>query len=99
MGTRKAKATGRKRRPTASAEQRAAWDRAHAERTELINRPFIRTQEFGRSYLWAGTLIPREADLIKDNALGVQTQYNGRYAAADAPAEWDNIINSYEGGL
>ena len=86
----------RKRAPTD--EQKRQWDRAHAERQTLIARPFAQTQVHGRTYPWAGVLVPREAELIKDNALGMQTQYNGRYASAEVAAEWDNLVNSYEGG-
>jgi hypothetical protein len=52
--------------------------------------------ERGTSYPWSGVLVPREAELIKENALGVQTQYNGAYSG-DLAVDWDTVVNSYEG--
>lgn len=103
MGTsRKAKrapAKARSRKPRPTAAQRAEWDRAHAERQRLINAPFmsLRRVDRGSSYPWAGVLVPREAELIKDNAMGAQSQYNGVYSG-DLAVDWDTVVNSYEGG-
>lgn len=84
-----------------SDEQLQRWDRAHRDRVELINRPLacLQNRELGRSYLWAGTLIPREADLIKENAMGPMDTYGGSYGTRSITnaVDWDSIVSVYEG--
>jgi hypothetical protein len=76
------------RRAPPTAEQ----DRAHERRMQIINAPFIVSRVLDPSYLWAGTLVHREREVldeIEELALGGRTRYNGKYGMSIGEVEYE----------